>query len=836
MSGPASPTPGTADPTFLGWLANLRKEQGHPASRRLVLGVTGHLILSDEEEARATAHLIGHVLPGVIRQRLPGDKFTVISGAAPGSDQVFVRAAVPWLRNIGMDVRVVALLPVPLNWLHEDWLIRAEVEERPGLAQERREMEDILMASAAAADQRVPLYELSDQWQYADVRWRQNQYRRLAACLAERSDVLIAVLRAQKLMEPGGTAEVVEWRRQTARIPSRYSTLMTGEGRSPGQPHPLLVIDPGVAFEQGGSHVDSDPVSAVLAEASAALQHGNDLLSYDILQRAALRGLRNRHLEYLTVLSLASSGNTELALVRYRALNLAPEELSEDWLSLQGRLEKDLALEFGPDARRHFKASAQAYFSAYRRWSGYYSGINAASMFMLSGQRTSAHALAADVLRHVSGPPSCDEVDEYFRLATQAEASLLLGNVVRCRQSLQQADRLLPDDVSRRARTRGQLRRLCDELQVDRELLDTLRLPPVIFLRRLAGAAGSASAPGAINLPPEIRRCSMVFLRLTTPTDLALAEALQGQGALLYLTLPSPPADMRHQWLQRFGAPLSERLSQVLTRSERVSSFSGFLDSEDEWCEAQLDATALGISLITAQRFGTDWHCLPVQPQRGALQFEAPHDVPARRFSMERALATTGYAESALGKLRPAGRRMVGILFADFAGFRRISDDDLPRFWREHMGSIAELVARYKNTVLLRSTWGDALHVIASDAATIADLAIDIQACIDQRRRSQDGTLSDLELRLAAHYAPAFEGHDPVRDVPVFYGSQLSFTARIEPVAPPGTIFGSEGFVARLALEAPGRFAAAYAGEIELAKRFGRYRLFSLRRRCARGH
>jgi len=51
-------------------------------------------------------------------------------------------------------------------------------------------------------------------------------------------------------------------------------------------------------------------------------------------------------------------------------------------------------------------------------------------------------------------------------------------------------------------------------------------------------------------------------------------------------------------------------------------------------------------------------------------------------------------------------------------------------------------------------------------------------------------------------------------------------------------IFVTEAFAARLALEAPERFAAEYAGEVELAKRFGKYRLFSLypieRRRNAR--
>ena len=86
-----------------------------------------------------------------------------------------------------------------------------------------------------------------------------------------------------------------------------------------------------------------------------------------------------------------------------------------------------------------------------------------------------------------------------------------------------------------------------------------------------------------------------------------------------------------------------------------------------------------------------------------------------------------------------------------------------------------------------------------------------------------------LELRLAAHYAPVFAGQDPVEETGTFFGTQLSFTARIEPVTPPGMIFVTEAFAAQLALEAPDAFVLEYAGEVKLAKAYGQSRLFSLR-------
>lgn len=132
--------------------------------------------------------------------------------------------------------------------------------------------------------------------------------------------------------------------------------------------------------------------------------------------------------------------------------------------------------------------------------------------------------------------------------------------------------------------------------------------------------------------------------------------------------------------------------------------------------------------------------------------------------------------------------------------------------------------------MLLQHTWGDALHVVTVDATSTADIAAEIQALVERLRPTLGGRLSQLELRLAAHYAPSHVGVDPLEGTPTYFGSQLSFAARIEPVTPPGMIFVTESFAARLALEAPDRFTVEYAGEVDLAKRFGKYRLFSMRR------
>lgn len=827
------PLPGAKPASALArWLGSLcHSAQQHDGP--LLIGGTGHILLSAEEEISTDVQLTQRVLPQIYPQ-IGQRPVLLLSGAAPGADIAFTRTARRWLTERGVHCEVVAVLPVSVSWLVEDWITRAQAE---GLALgdgARHQRYELLAASVAEADHRVPLYEPEHEREMISQAWREEQYRRLAACLAEQSDILIAVLRAQNLREPGGTADVVEWRRHLDRIPPRLSTRGVKQRHADGARHPLFVIDPSVRIDSGaqtGGGAPADELQAVERCAEDAMRSGNDLLCHDILCRAQQQGMRSRRIEYLQILSLANAGSTDLALEQYRGLHLPREEMHEDWLALQGRLHKSLALAGGgSDARRHFHDAALAYLDAFRRCSGSYSGINAASMYQLSGRREAARALAGEVLAQLRTETGGDEVHRYYLAVTEAEAALLLGDLARCRSCLQRANAWLGDDINRRSSTLRQLRRLCQELDLDASLLDPLELPPVVLLRRTgeagAAAAEAAAASSALALVP---RGALAHLGLRDPGDLLLAEQLAASGARLYLTLPDRQADLRNAWSRSYGDGMLARLDTVLQSAEDISAVSGFLDEEARWRSRQICMTAMGLSLACARRLGTRWRRIEYCISDGLAEVSASEELALSDVAMP-AVPAALLAQARLDADTPAGRRMVGILFADFVGYRRIPDEQLPRFWDELIGSLAHLVDRHGERVLLRSSWGDALHVITADALSAAQLAVEVQQFMDRERRAQRGLLSDLELRIAVHFAPAFEGHDPIRRQPVFYGSQLSFAARIEPIAPPGLIFGSEAFTARLMLEAPGEFFAQYAGEIELAKRFGRYRLFAIRR------
>lgn len=783
--------------TLRQWLT----QPGRPALR---VGGCGHLMLDPAERANARSQLLDEVMPRIVAARPP--RVALFVGLAPGADLLFLKAAADWLTAHGYAFDVTALLPVPVEHLLRDWTLRAQDGGRRIGTATRARMRGEAEALLARCDVVVPLYpdDISAEM-LASRAFRQRQYRHLAALIAQHADVVVAILRANALSEPGGTAEILAWREQPQQIPPELRLRREHCARQPL----AYIIDPrrNAIEAPTAAQAEDSVLLSVLQEASQARSRGNELQCLDLVSRALERGLRSRRLDYLRIQALADTGNTTTALDAYHGLDLHEHELDEDWLALLGRLEKDLGHRDPARATHHFRRSARAYLAAYQRYGGYYSGINAATMLLLAGQTAMAKRIAERVRNGLSVDGVDDPHERFFRLVSLAEAELLLGDTAACRSALARANRLLRDDVTRRASTRRQLARVCAQLGFDPRCLQALRLPPVVWLQH--GPGSPATLPA--RLQRLLTQRALVYLAIRSPADLRLAEQVQAGGARLYLVLPCPASELLRQWRGGAEKRLHARLHALLDQAESRSELRGFLGSERAWAAQEAEAMTEGGSRLRAQRLGLRW----------------------QTFTLGDAVPRAVNAPSKRPQTKDT-RRMVGLLFADFASFRRLDETTLPRFQRELLTPIAALIDRQGERVLVRKTWGDALHLVTRDARSAAELAAGIQSFIEKRRLRHKDLLGDLELRIAAHYAPAYFGFDPIESRATAYGTQLLFTARIEPVAPPGMIYVTQAFAARLSLELCEEreppFALDYAGEVELAKRAGSFRLFSLRR------
>ena len=223
------------------WLETLRHRNGP----EVLIGGTGHLLLSAGEEENVVTQLRQGVLPRLF----PADfaQVCLLSGLAPGADLLFAQVLSRWLLENGIPLRIIGLLPLPPETLLEDWmdsLREAGADASEGQRRWRRQQIEATLASCETVVDLLP--PGSGETELRSRNFREQQYRRLAACLAQRSDLLIAVLRQNNPLRPGGTAEVVDWRRYPQHIPPEFCT------DPPPQPgrggHRLIVIDPSIAY------------------------------------------------------------------------------------------------------------------------------------------------------------------------------------------------------------------------------------------------------------------------------------------------------------------------------------------------------------------------------------------------------------------------------------------------------------------------------------------------------------------------------------------------------------------------------------------------------------
>lgn len=755
---------------------------------RPMIGVTGHLILSSIErtnvEQQARAYL---------RQLFASERgwtgIRLLSGLAPGADLILTQCVLDACAEAKVQCHLTAAIVGSVDQLLEDWRSRMRhLEIRIDAATEARVVATVHGLIARADRQLLLVAGEGDS---------KHRYRQLAALLAESTDVLLAVVRPDHTGEAGGSSEVLAWWRQPQRIPANYRL---GRGTAATAGRKVFVIDPGSGGTVDRRAIASGTESAAVEEVRNRLRAGNPLSASDAAARAIEKSDDSAPVRYWYLLSLAASGATSRALRRYDELVPAEAERNEDWRALKGRLHKDLAFA-GIDTTRNLRLAARHYADAFAHSSGIFSGINAASLCLLAGQRSLALRLARDIREMTRVPPAkADERELYYFWASAAEASAVLGDLPACAEALSAADPMLRGDLMTRSRTREQIRRILEARKASTRIVDTLAMPQIYVLE--------AEALRQVPALPE----SLAAQIKDSPVYVMLGERMNfrdaGTDPLNRLFAAGARINLVHP-----GTPHLRVATALRERVEHITQITGFLGDETQWRQRCAQRLMNGLARLNAQRLGVGVRALTIREGARGRHWvvdNEPHP-PAPR--------------------PPARRCMVGLVFTDMVGFSVLDDDEILAYWTIVVPALEKCLRPYAKRILLQRTWGDALHLVTADALSSAQVADALLQAVTALRSRLPGRLAKLEIRVGVHFAPAWRGDDAVQDARTYYGSQLSFAARVEPVTPPGTAYVTEACAAELAASGSDAFRVEYAGEVPLAKRYGTFRLYSLHRR-----
>ncbi len=577
-------------------------------------------------------------------------------------------------------------------------------------------------------------------------------------------------------------------------------------------------------------------------------RRGELLSAFDLAERGLAEHPDDLWLKHRAVLALARTGATDEAARRFEQYGLS-DVPDEDVASLEARIAKDLALAADGSERRGGSArAARLYAAVFDRTRGYYPAINAATLWLVAGDLPRARELAAVALELLAAEGS----ESYYAAATEAEARLLRGETGPARGALERAARLHGQDYAALAGTRRQLRLICQVLDLDAGILSALAGPDVVHFcgHRMSehdGVCASAEEALADRVAQEIssKPPGFAYGSLASGADILWAEALLARGSELHVVLPfarqefinSSVAPAGEDWVDRFEK------CEAAAASVRYATDDAYLG--DDVLFRYASELAMGLALLRARYLDAEVRQLAVwdgHPARGAAGTAV--DVATwRRMGrpvtvISPTVETTptqvgrpGAGDGPRPRTYAGGRSVHAILFGDVRGFSKLTDEQFPAFADRFLGAFAKVLSRHEHDVLSRNTWGDAIHVVLSDATAAARCALDLQDAISAIDLDTEGLPNHLSLRLGGHLGPVFPTPDPVLGLTAYMGSHVSRTARIEPVTPAGTVYVTEAFAAALVLDDSREFASDYVGHMDAAKDYGRLRMYRLRRR-----
>lgn len=571
------------------------------------------------------------------------------------------------------------------------------------------------------------------------------------------------------------------------------------------------------------------------------------LAAYDIAVQGLEEHPDDQWLSHRAILNLAKSGATGRADTEFKRLGLQ-RSTEPDIAALGARIAKDRAVAAtGHERGALLQRAAALYNAIYARKQHYYPGINAATLRLLSGDTERARGLALQLLENLRSPPQGEatEQDEeaYYRAASEAEAALILGDMSAVRNALARAA-ALPGDLAARAATRRQLRLICKAQGIDEAVLAGLAPPAV-----LAYTGHIISAPGvdgrflaaqeedtaaAIKALLDKHNIGFGYGALAAGADILFAEALLARKAELHVVLPFTRDEFVEVSVAPAQADWRQRFDSCLERATRVTFATDdhYLGHDSIFNYGS--GVAMGLAVLRARfldaevMLGAVWDGKDAAGHAGTAADVRTWQALGRRTDViwkektPRAQTVAKEPEGAKGQ-----RELRAMLFGDIKGFSKLTEEQIPIFVTHILGTIGRVLESYGDKVLFRNTWGDGIYVVLSDTVVAARCALELQTALAKVELDKYRLPDTLTLRLGGHYGPVFEMTDPVVGVTGYFGAHVSRTARIEPVTPPGEVYVTEQFAARLALE-PAGYDCHYVGRVPAAKDFGTLRMYHL--------
>jgi class 3 adenylate cyclase len=598
------------------------------------------------------------------------------------------------------------------------------------------------------------------------------------------------------------------------------------------------------------------------ADARRANASGESLLACDAADEGLRLSPRDRELRKIKAAALARMGSPELAqtiLIELR--KEAPGD--EETMGLLARIHKEQWLQTGhaTDLQRAYEAYAKAYRKAPENdWTG----INAATLAFASGERKAAEKIARRIREICLNKLKTASGDKrYWVPANLAEAALILGDLAEAERRYAEFARGAHKDLGNLGSTWRNARILIPRLlqpDLSSRIERALQIPAVALFAghridepaRARDRFPPSAAPAvkaAIEQQVMTLNARVGYSSAASGADILFLEAIDAVGGQTHIVLPCDQeqfvkesvASSGGDWVARFDGVIAKAEEVIVASNQRLTFGSIAYDYANQLLH--------GLATVRADQMETRLVRIAVWDGRPGYGPGGTADIVERWQRAGHPVSIINPLEMSAAKLKRAKRRPArkaaparsgvpgfaseirAMLFADAFHFSELTEEQMPLFIRNFMGPVAALMAKTRPAPLFQNTWGDGLFFVFEGVGDAGRFALRLAECVAQIDRKAANLPEALNLRIALHVGPVYRFADQITGKLNYIGSHVNRAARIEPVTPPGHVYGSDAFAAFAALEAPGQFRFDYVGRIPLAKAFGHFPMYHVRER-----
>ena len=491
----------------------------------------------------------------------------------------------------------------------------------------------------------------------------------------------------------------------------------------------------------------------------------------------------------------------------------------------------------------------------------YYPCINISFMYFFSDEIETAKEYA-EKAKKICEKLKSDGKNEYWVQATEAEALLVLGEIKDSVISYAEAVSLPDVQPSWISSTRKQAFQIAGQYEDDQILAQIKTAFPTLGIVAFSGHV--LDQPGSDpRFPPEAEgtakneivkaledmNASCGYSSAACGTDIIFLESMIERGAETHIFLPFAKKDFIEISVRRAGGNWVSRFERVLDLATSIH----YVTKEGYYGENALfsfcNNILLGFAAMRGRGMDEDpnllvfWDGKPgAKGGTGEIvkQWRSFFNEPIVIDSVkvlesvpkgQKVELLNGETNPGIEVLTepPLPRSIKTMLFADVAGFSEIEDSNTVLFLDKFLGGISNILKKFSFDPCFVNTWGDCFFAVFDEFDDGIKVALELRDYFAKGDWSELGLMDGLEIRISIHAGPVYEKFDPILGKSNFFGPHVNQAARIEPIVLPGSVFVSETVAAMLSLGYEG-FDFEYVGNLELAKNFGSYPIYSLQR------